>query len=204
MTLLAYKLYGVSMIIGEKIMKVFYCRCSTEHQQIDRQLEEAKNVGAEKIFTEMISGKDTNRPQLKQMMDFVREGDVVYVVSYDRLARSANDLISIVNILNDKKVNFVSLKENIDTSTPQGKLVFHLFAGLAEFERTNMLDRQRIGIEIAKKKGKYKGRKPIRIPNNYNEVIGLWKKGDITAKRAMEMLNMKPSTFYRKVKTISV
>lgn len=181
-------------------MKVFYARTSTKHQNLDRQLEKARELQVEKIYKEQISGKDDNRPQLKAMMDFVREGDTVYVLDYSRLARSTSDLINIVNSLNSKKVNFVSIKENVDTSTPQGKLIFTIFAGLAEFERTNLLDRQRMGIEIAKANGKYKGRKPIDRPSRFDEIVSIWKRGDITAREAMFKLNLKPNTFYRMVK----
>lgn len=181
-------------------MKVFYARTSTTHQNLDRQLEKAKELNVDRIYQEQLSGKDDNRPQLKAMLDFVREDDTVYVLDYSRLARSTSDLINIVNKLNEKKVNFVSLKENVDTSTPQGKLIFTIFAGLAEFERTNLLDRQRAGIEIAKSKGLYKGRKPIARPDNYDEVINRWKKDEITARQAMTELNMKSNTFYRMLK----
>lgn len=181
-------------------MKVFYARTSTTHQNLDRQLEVSKELGIERLYQEKLSGKDNNRPQLKAMLDFVREGDTVYVLDYSRLARSTTDLINIVGQLQEKKVNFVSIKENVDTSTPQGKLIFTIFAGLAEFERTNLLDRQRMGIEAAKAKGKYKGRKPIDKPVHFEKVISIWKKGDITAKEAMSQLNIKPNTFYRMVK----
>lgn len=181
-------------------MKVFYARTSTAHQNLDRQLEVAKNLEIEKLYQEQLSGKDNNRPQLKAMLDFVREGDTVYVLDYSRLARSTKDLINIVGQLQEKKVNFVSIKENVDTSTPQGKLVFTIFAGLAEFERTNLLDRQRMGIELAKTNGKYKGRKPIDKPDLFDKVVSIWKKGDITAREAMSQLNIKANTFYRMVK----
>ena len=181
-------------------MKVFYARTSTTHQNLDRQLETARDLGIEKLYQEQMSGKNQDRPQLKAMLDFVREGDTVYVLDYSRLARSTTDLIGIVGQLQEKKVNFVSVKENVDTSTPQGKLIFTIFAGLAEFERTNLLDRQRQGIEIAKAKGKYKGRKQIALPENYNDIMAIWRKGDITAQKAMTILGMNKTTFYRKAR----
>lgn len=181
-------------------MKVFYARTSTTHQNLDRQLEVSKELGVDRVYQEQLSGKDNNRPQLKSMLDFVREGDTVYVLDYSRLARSTTDLINIVGQLQEKKVNFVSIKENVDTSTPQGKLIFTIFAGLSEFERTNLLDRQRMGIEVARMNGKYKGRKPIEKPENFEKVVSIWKKGGITALEAMSRLNLKPNTFYRMVK----
>ena len=105
--------------------------------------------------------------------------------------------------LERKGVAFISLKENIDTSTPQGKLMLTIFAGLAQFERECTLQRQKEGIAIAKTEGKYKGRKPVDIPDNWNEVIALWKKGEITAKVAQKKLGMTSATFYRKTKELS-
>ncbi len=179
-------------------MKVGYIRVSTEEQNTARQEVVMKDV--EKVFMEKISGKNLNRPQLKNMMDFVREGDIVVVESYSRLARSTKDLLSIIEQLEQKGVKFISLKENIDTSTPQGRLMLTIFAGLSQFERENTLQRQYEGIQIAKKEGKYKGRKPLPIPENFKEVVSIWKKGDITARKAMSLLKMNPTTFYRKVK----
>lgn len=180
-------------------MKVAYVRVSTEEQNTARQEEAMQKYGVERVFLEKISGKNTNRPQLKAMMDFIREGDTLIVESYSRLARSTKDLLTIIEELNSKGVKFVSLKENIDTSTPQGKLMLTIFAGLAEFERECTLQRQREGIEIAKAEGKYTGRKPIAVPSNWDEVIAQWKSGEITARVAQKKLNMTPATFYRKV-----
>lgn len=181
-------------------MKVAYIRVSTEEQNTARQEEAMKALGVEKIFIEKISGKNLNRPQLKAMMEYVREGDILYVESYSRLARSTQDLLSIIERLNEKKVSFISQKENIDTTTPQGKFMLTIFAGLAEFERTCLLQRQREGIECAKAAGKYKGRKPVEKPENFDEVVKLWKDGEITARRAQQKLNLTASTFYRMVK----
>lgn len=182
-------------------MRVGYVRVSTEEQNTARQEVMMKDV--EKLFVEKISGKDMNRPQLKSMMDFVRDGDVVIVESYSRLARSTKDLLSIIEQLENKGVKFISLKENIDTSTPQGRLMLTIFAGLSQFERECTLQRQYEGIQIAKSEGKYKGRKPISLPENFNDVVQIWRKGDITARKAMEILKMNPTTFYRKVGNVN-
>ena len=182
-------------------MRIGYARTSTQEQNLDRQQVALQNV--DKIFMEKLSGKDMNRPQLKAMMDFVREGDVVVVESYSRLARSTKDLLSIIEQLENKGVKFVSLKENIDTTTPQGRLMLTIFGGLAQFEREQTLQRQKEGILIAKSKGVYKGRKPINLPENYNDVMMLWRNKSITARKAMTMLNMNPTTFYRKAKEIA-
>lgn len=145
-------------------MNVAYVRVSTIEQNEARQIEALKNYNIEKWFTEKISGKNAdNRPELQTMLEFVREGDTVFIHDFSRLARSTKDLLDIVELLNKKGVHLVSNKENLDTSTPQGKLMFTMFAAFAEFERANMLERQAEGIKIAKEQGKYKGRKPVEI-----------------------------------------
>lgn len=144
-------------------MKVAYVRVSTVEQNEQRQIEALEKHGIEKWFIEKVSGKDTNREQLQIMLEFVREGDTVYVHDFSRLARSTKDLLDMAEQLNAKGVHLVSNKEQIDTSTPQGKLMLTMLAAIYEFERTNMLERQREGIEIAKREGAYKGRKAITI-----------------------------------------
>ena len=181
-------------------MKICYIRVSSQDQCYDRQLKAMKEIGVEQFFTEKISGKDTNRPQLKAMLEFVRKGDVLYVESFSRLARSTQDLLNIIDKLKEKGVSLVSLKEKFDTSTPQGQFCLVVFAGIAELERNQILQRQMEGIECAKAAGKYKGRKPIDKPENFDEVVKLWKDGEITARRAQQKLGLTPSTFYRMVK----
>ena len=181
-------------------MKVGYIRVSTAEQNTARQEVALGEVG--KLFIEKLSGKDMNRPQLKALMEFVREGDIVIVESYSRLARSTRDLLSIVEQLESKSVKFISLKENIDTSTPQGRLMLTIFAGLSQFERECTLQRQYEGIQIAKEQGKYKGRKPMALPDNYEDIMEIWRKGAITARKAMSLLNMNSTTFYRKANEV--
>lgn len=142
-------------------MKIAYVRVSTVEQNETRQIEALEKYGIEKWFTEKVSAKDTNRPQFKQMMDFAREGDTIYIHDFSRLARSTKDLLDIVELLQSKGIHLVSNKENIDSSTPTGKLMLTTIAAINEFERTNLLERQREGISIAKRNGKYKGRKPF-------------------------------------------
>jgi DNA invertase Pin-like site-specific DNA recombinase len=148
---------------GRIIMKYTYCRVSTIEQNEARQLEAMKDKGIERYFTEKISGKNTDRPELQTMLDFVREGDTIYIHDFSRLARSTKDLLDIVERLNAKGVHLISNKENLDTSTPTGKLMLTMIGAINEFERQNMLERQREGIQIAKDNGKYKGRKPVEI-----------------------------------------
>ena len=147
-------------------MKVAYIRVSTVEQNEAHQLEAMKQHGIEKYFTEKVSAKDMNRPELQNMLDFVREGDTVYIHDFSRLARSVKDLLEIVETFNNKHVTLISNKENIDSSTPTGKLMLTMIGAIAEFERQNLLDRQAEGIAIAKREGKYKGRKPIQIEDD--------------------------------------
>lgn len=181
-------------------MKVAYIRVSTVEQNTARQEEMMKKLGMDKIYMEKVSGKNTNRPQLKAMLDYLREGDTLIVESYSRLARNTQDLLKIVDELEKKGVAFISLKENIDTNTPQGKLMLTIFGGLAQFERECTLQRQKEGIEIAKEQGKYKGRKPLSKPSNWASVIERMNKGEITKVEARKELGLTHATFYRLLK----
>ena len=141
-------------------MRIAYIRVSSIDQNEQRQVEAMRRYNIEKV-----SAKDTNRPKLQELLEFVREGDTVHIHDFSRLARSTKDLLDIVELLNHKGVILVSNKENIDTSTPTGKLMLTMIGAINEFERTNLLERQREGIAIAKREGKYKGRKATTIPN---------------------------------------
>ena len=134
-----------------------YVRVSTIEQNEARQLEALEKHDIEKWFIEKVSGKDTNRPQLQAMLGYCREGDTIYIHDFSRLARSTKDLLEIVELLNDKGVHLVSNKENIDSSTPHGRLMLTMIGAIAEFERQNLLERQKEGIAIAKREGKFKG-----------------------------------------------
>ena len=160
-------------------------------------------LGVEKVFIDRINGKNTDRPELKKMMAFVRQGDYVVVESISRFARNTKDLLELVEQLTTKGVEFVSKKEAIDTATPTGKFMLTIFGAVAELEREYILQRQAEGIAIAKEQGVYKGRKPIVRPEFAN-VVSLWRQGGITAVEAMNRLDMKPSTFYRKVKETGI
>ncbi len=181
-------------------MNIAYARVSTLEQHEDRQLEGLKKYDIDKYFTEKVSAKDTNRPQLKAMMEFAREGDTIYIWDFSRLARSTKDLLDIVEELTNKGVHLRSVKENLDTSTPSGKLMLTMIGAINEFERANMLERQREGIAIAKAKGKYKGRRGIGYPDSWEEIYPKWKNRELTGNKAMELLGLKRNTFYKLVK----
>lgn len=186
-------------------MKVSYIRCSTIEQNEARQLKMMQEQGAEKLFIDKASGKNTDRAAFKEMMSFVRTGDVVIVESISRIARNTRDLLSIVSELTEKGVEFVSLKESIDTTTPQGRFMLTVFGALAELERESILERQREGIEIAKSDGKYKGRKPVDVDEKlFRTVCKKWRNGEMTATAAMKEVGLKPNTFYRRVKEMNL
>lgn len=181
-------------------MRVGYVRCSTIEQNEARQLKMMKEQNVEKLFIDKASGKNIECAAFKEMMAFVRQGDIVIVESISRIARNTRDLLSIVAELTEKAVEFVSLKESIDTTTPQGRFMLTVFGALAELERENILERQCEGIEIAKSAGKYKGKKPVDIDENkLKSLCKEWRAGEITATVAMNEMGLKPNTFYRRV-----
>ena len=186
----------------DKEMIVAYIRVSTLEQNEARQLEALKNYEVEKIYSEKLSGKNTDRPEFQKMMDFVREGDTIIVNDLTRLSRNTVDLFRTVEELDRKGVKLVSLKEGtIDTSTPSGKLWFSILAVLAEFERENIRLRQAEGIAIAKAQGKYKGR-PVTVANNETEVLELVKKKQISVTKAAELMSCTRGTVYNKMKRL--
>ena len=186
-------------------MNIGYIRCSTVEQNEARQMKMMEEQGIEKLFIDKASGKNTDRKEFKEMMDFVRAGDMVVVESISRIARNTRDLLSIISDLTQKEVEFVSLKENIDTTTPQGRFMLTVFGALAELERENILERQREGIEIAKLQGKYRGRKPLEVDEQkFRSVCGKWRAKEMTAAAAMKEMGLKPNTFYRRVKEMGL
>ena len=182
-------------------MKIGYIRVSTAEQNSARQEVLMQELEVDQLFIDRVSGKSTDRPALKRMMTFVREGDTVIVESISRFARNTRDLLELVEQLSAKQVEFVSKKEAIDTSTPTGKFMLTVFGAVAELEREYILQRQKEGIAIAKENGVYKGRKPLERAD-LPAVVHLWRAGKITATEAMRRLNMKSSTFYRRVKSL--
>ena len=181
-------------------MKVGYIRVSTEEQNTIRQEILMAELGVEKIYIEKASGKNADRPELKAMMDFVRDGDIVVVESISRFARSTRDLLNLVEELTKKGVQFVSQKEAIDTQTPQGKFMLTVFGAMAELEREQTLQRQKEGIAAAKADGKYTGRKPIDIDEELlQEVHTMWYKDEIKTSHAIKRLGVSRNTFYRRM-----
>ena len=151
------------MIIG-------YARVSTDDQTLDAQTDALSAAGAERIFADRISGVARTRPELDRMLDQLRDGDVVVVAKYDRLARSLRDLLDIVEAIRDRGAGFRSLAEEIDTTTPAGRLIFHVFASIAEFERDRISERTREGLAAARRRGRVGGRPPALTTDQKAEV----------------------------------
>lgn len=179
-------------------MDISYIRISDPTQNEERQIKMMKEKGIEKFFIDKCSGKNMERPKLKELLEFIREGDTVYIESFSRLARSTKDLLTLVEYITEtKKAHLISLKENIDTKTPAGKMMLGIIGSIYQFERECLLERQREGIRIAKEKNIYKGRKKIDYPKNWEEVYKKYKIREITANKAMEILKLKRTTFYK-------
>lgn len=186
-------------------MLLGYIRVSTVEQNEERQIKALleKGVAEENLYIDKQSGKNIDRKQLKALMDFARKGDTVITESISRIARNTRDLLTIIDQLSNKGIDFISLKENIDTTTPQGKFMLTVFAAMAELERESILERQREGIAIAKAAGVYKGRARIKVDEEqFKEIVARWKNSELTAVEAMNLLNLKPNTFYRRVKEL--
>ena len=180
-------------------MNIAYIRVSTADQNDERQREALKKYDIEKWFEEKVSAKDTKRPKLQEMLDFVRSGDTIYIHDFSRLARSTKDLLDIFEFLKEKDVNVVSNKESFDTNTPAGKLMFTMLGAIYEFERANLLERQKEGISIAKEKGKYKGRKIVKVPN-FDKYYEMYKQREYSKKELAEMLGISRPTLDKLIK----
>lgn len=180
-------------------MKIGYIRISTADQNTARQELLMEQLGVDEVYIDRMSGKNTTRPELQKMMEYVRRGDTVIVESISRFARNTRDLLELVEQLSAKGVEFISKKKAIDTTTPTGKFMLTVFGAVAELEREYILQRQREGIAIAKANGVYRGRKPIRPPE-FEKVMTRWQRREITATEAMRQMGMSKSTFYRRVK----
>ncbi|WP_081734295.1 recombinase family protein [Halalkalibacter akibai] len=194
--------YKHTFVKGWIVIKIGYCRVSSQTQNLDRQLVALEEQKVEKIFVEKISGKDKDRPQLKEMINFIREGDTLVIESISRLARNTKDFLEIVNDLTERRIEVVSLKESIDTATAQGRFICTIFGALYQLERESIKQRQMEGIAIAKEKGILFGRPPITIDESFMKEYKRWKDGKQTAVETYKKLDISRTSFYRKVKQI--
>lgn len=183
----------INMILG-------YVRVSTIEQNEARQLVTMEKYNVERLFQEKVSAKDTNRKELKNLLEFAREGDTIVIHDFSRLARSTKDLLDIVEYLNKKKVSLISVKENIDGSTPTGKLMLTMIGAINEFERANLLERQKEGIAIAKKKGMYKGRRPKKVNEMFVDLYQKYLRRELSKSEMARVLNISRPTLDKLIK----
>jgi len=178
-------------------MLIGYARVSTQDQNPEMQLDALDRAGCGKIFTEKASGAQRDRPQLKAALEYMRPGDTLVVWKLDRLARSLKQLIETIEGLEERKIGLHSLTESIDTTTSGGRLVFHIFASLAEFERSIIRDRTRSGLDAARRRGRTGGRPPALSEQDVQAAKALLRDPEITVEEVAERLNVAPSTLYR-------
>lgn len=176
-----------------------YARVSTEAQNLDRQLDALTKYGVDMIYNEKMTGTKKDRPELSKMIDRLSEGDTVVIESLSRLGRSTRDLIELTELFQCKGMHLVSLKENIDTSTPTGKLLFTLMSAIAQFERDTIADRTREGLQAARARGRMGGR-PKADPNTVRKAAKLYQTGQYSIKEIEELTGIKKSTLYRNLK----
>lgn len=180
-------------------MLVGYARVSTDEQSLDSQRDALEKAGCSKIFTDKASGSKSDRPGLTEALEYVREGDTLVVCRLDRLGRSMKDLIGWVNILRDKSIEFRSLAESLETESTAGKLTFHIFAALAEFERNLISDRTRAGLAAARARGRMGGRRPLLDAEQQQLLVHLHQTG-VSIGQIMKTLKISQRTLYRYLK----
>ena len=177
-------------------MKIGYARVSTHDQNYDLQKDALEKAGCKKIFVDEISGTVAQREGLEKAKEVLREGDVLIVWRLDRLGRSIRDLIDWVNNLEEEGVGFKSLQESIDTTTSSGKLVFHIFAALAEFERNLIRERTNAGLAAARARGRLGGRKKSLNAKERKRIVEMYQRKNQTVKQICEMMNITKPTLY--------
>jgi DNA invertase Pin-like site-specific DNA recombinase len=178
-------------------VKLGYARVSTSDQVIDLQIDALKACGCADIYQEEGSGKKADRPQLQACLRALRAGDTLVVWRLDRLGRSISDLIKIVSDLEARGIGFASVTEQIDTSTAAGKLIFHMFAMLAEFERNLLIERTNAGLKAARARGRKGGRKPSLTDKQKKEVAALMRDRSISAQSIADKYGVSRATVYK-------
>jgi DNA invertase Pin-like site-specific DNA recombinase len=180
-------------------MQIGYARVSTQDQKPELQLDALGATGCEKVFVEKASGATRDRPELMAALDYVRKGDTLVVWKLDRLARSLKQLIETVELLEERGIGFKSLTESIDTTTSGGRLIFHIFAALAEFERNIIRDRTNAGLEAARARGRVGGRPKALSETDLTAARALLGDPMITTKQIAERLGVSLSTLYKHI-----
>lgn len=182
-------------------MKIGYARVSTGDQNFDLQKDDLQKAGCERVFSDTASGSKTDRPGLKEAVAFARKGDLIVVWRLDRLGRSLRDLIDTINGLHEKGIGFQSLREQIDTTTPGGKLIFHVFGALAEFERDLIRERTKAGLASARARGRLGGRPKVIDSKRAKIATALYDEGKTTVAEICQTLAISRPTFYRFLKS---
>jgi DNA invertase Pin-like site-specific DNA recombinase len=178
-------------------MKFGYARVSTKDQKLDLQIERLKAAGCEEIFSEIVSGAKSERTELNRMLDKLRAGDVVCVVRLDRLGRRLKKLIDLITMFKEKKIDFVSLEDNIDTHTTMGMAIFNIMASMAEMERQLICDRSRAGVKSAQAKGIKFGRPKIMTPEKFEMTMALKNAGEFSVIQICKMVGISRTSYYR-------
>lgn len=182
-------------------MKIGYARVSTQDQNLDRQIDQLKAAGCDKIFKEKITGTKKDRPELEKLLDQLRPGDTVIISELTRLSRSTKDLFELVEIMSGKGADIKSLKESwLDTTTPQGKLMFTIFAGISQFERDLISQRTKEGLESARARGRNGGR-PAKDNKKIEMALKMYKEGKFTIPEITEATGVSRTTLYRYIKS---
>lgn len=181
-------------------MKVGYARVSTADQHLDMQNDALKKAGCEELYQDVVSGAKAKRPGLDSLLEYVREGDIVVVWKLDRLGRSVQHLIELIQLLDEKKVGFQSIQENIDTTTSGGKLIFHMFSALAEFERDLIRERTQAGLKAARARGRLGGRPPLLDKRQVDRMMELYNEGKSTVEEIRKIFNISRPSFYNYLK----
>src|SRR6266568_6192874 len=187
-------------------MLIGYARVSTHDQTLDLQNDALEKIGCTKIFTDTASGAQTERPGLDEALEFVREGDTLVVWRLDRLGRSLKHLIETITNLNNRKIGFKSIQENIDTTTSGGKLIFHIFGALAEFERDIIRERTKAGLQAARARGRLGGRpkaQSLSTPKKVEMAQALYNDKNNSIDDICKTLNISRATLYRYIQTES-
>lgn len=178
-------------------MLIGYARVSTTDQNLDAQIDALNQAGCKKIYTDKASGAHTERKGLLEALEYLRAGDVLVVKKLDRLGRSIKQLIELITELNEKKIGFKSLTENIDTTTSGGKLIFHIFSALAEFERDIIRERTKAGLDAARKRGR-KGGRPREITEKQIEQLkALYASNKSSVTEICKSFGISRSSFYK-------
>tara|TARA_B100000614_G_scaffold13511_1_gene11391 strand:+ start:64 stop:627 length:564 start_codon:yes stop_codon:yes gene_type:complete len=178
---------------------VGYARVSTNDQNMAMQIEALQKAGCDRIFTDVASGAKAERSGLTEALTYVREGDTLTVWKLDRLGRSMKHLIETVGELEANGIGFRSITENIDTNTPGGRLVFHLFGALSQFERDLIRERTNAGLQVAREKGRMGGRKPVMSPEKLAKAQQLISSG-LNVREAAARLKVSKTTLYQALK----